>query len=280
MSLVEAVSLTRRFGDLLAADEVSFQVARGEIVGLLGANGAGKTTTMRMLLGLLSPTAGTALIAGRSVREVDRRLMGYVPQGLGLYAELTVVENLEFSAAAFGAKVPRIEHEGLAHIADRRVGELPLGLRRRVAFIAARAHHPEVLILDEPTSGVGPLGRTRLWDTIHATAEDGAAILVSTHHMDEAEECDRVIMMASGRVVASGAVSDIVGAATSVRVGGEISNHLVEAIHGACGILLVDGSDWRVVGLGIDRVRAIVGGAAEVSVVSATFEETFVSLSS
>lgn len=280
MSLIEATSLTRRFGDVVAVDDVSFQVREGEVVGLLGANGAGKTTTMRMLLGLIAPSSGSACIGGRSVLEVDRRVMGYVPQGLGLYPELSVIENLEFVAAAFGVEMPSLDAEGLADVASRRVGELPLGLRRRVAFAAARAHRPRVLILDEPTSGVGPLGRVRLWDMIHATAEDGAGILVSTHHMDEAEECDRLILMAFGRVVAAGAVSDIVGSATSVQIEGRVSTELADSIRRAGGNLLVDRAAWRVVGLGIDQVSSMVDTEARARVVPATFEETFVSWSS
>ena len=280
MSLIEADDLQKRFGDVVAVDDLSFGVGAGEIVGLLGANGAGKTTTMRMLLGLLAPSSGTARIAGESVLEVDRRTMGYVPQGLGLYSELTVAENIEFAAAAFGARVPSLASEGIEHIADRRVGEIPLGLRRRVAFVAARCHRPDVLILDEPTSGVGPLGRARLWDTIHGAADQGAAILVSTHHMEEAEECDRVILMAAGRMVARGPVSDIVGGSTSVFIEGKVSDDLVERLTGDGGTVLVDRLGWRVVGLGADDVRALVGPSVHVDVVPATFEETFVSLSS
>lgn len=279
MSAIVASSLTRRFNDVLAVDALSFEVAPGEIVGLLGANGAGKTTTMRMLLGLIAPTSGSARVAGQSVLEVDRRVLGYVPQGLGLYPELTVRENLEFSSAAFAVDAPSLEGEGLAAVADRRVGQLPLGLRRRVAFTAARAHRPKVLILDEPTSGVGPLGRARLWETIHATAEKGAAVLVSTHHMEEAEECDRVVLMASGRLVASGTVSEIVGTTTSVHVDGPVPQPMAVAIESAGGNLLVDGAGWRVVGLDADRVRSLTGDALPVTVVPATFEETFVAWS-
>lgn len=279
MSSIEARELTRRFGDVIAVDGISFSVAAGEIVGLLGANGAGKTTTMRMLLGLLSPSSGTASVAGLPAARADRRSMGYVPQGLGLYRELTVAENLRFAAAAFGVDVPSLASEDLEHIADQRVGDIPLGLRRRVAFLAARCHHPSVLILDEPTSGVSPLGRARLWDTIHETAESDAAVLVSTHYMEEAEECDRVILMSGGREVVSGSVSEIVGNSSSVRVDGGLGDEQFELIQGAGGTLLVDGSGWRVVGLEAEAVQRLVGPALEVSVVPASFEETFVSLS-
>lgn len=279
MSLIEARGLTRRFGDLTAVDDLTFEVAAGEIVGLLGANGAGKTTTMRILLGLLAPSSGSAYLDGQSALDADRHIMGYVPQGLGLYRDLTVMENLTFTATAFGADVPSLVDEGLEHIADRNVGEIPLGLRRRVAFMAARCHHPSVLILDEPTSGVSPLGRARLWETIHETAESGTAILVSTHYMEEAEECDRVVLMSRGREVASGTVSEIVGEASSVVVETGVSEKTLDALHSAGGTVLVDGTGWRVVGLDVDSVRDIAGPAADVRVVPATFEETFVSLS-
>ena len=150
-TLLEARNLTRTFGNFTAVDDVSFQVGPGEVVGLLGANGAGKTTTIRMLLGLLRPSTGQALLAGSPPNRVGRRKLGYVPQGLGLYAELTVGENLAFAAQAFGcqpAELPPV----LADDADTLVGGLPLGLRRQVAFLCALQHSPDVLVLDEPTS--------------------------------------------------------------------------------------------------------------------------------
>jgi len=279
MTAIVARSLTRRFGDTLAVDDLSFSVAPGEIVGLLGANGAGKTTTMRMTLGLLTPSGGEVEIAGRPARLADRRIMGYVPQGLGLYRDLTVWENLRFTSAAFGVAPPSLEAEGLAEVAHRRVGDLSLGLRRRVAFAAARCHSPTILILDEPTSGVGPLGRSRLWETIHETAERGAAILVSTHHMEEAEECDGVVLMAGGRQVASGTVTEVVGGLRSVAITGRVEAGSLETMGRLGGTVLLDGSGWRVVGLDPELVRGLVGGRAEVDDVPATFEEAFVALS-
>ena len=279
MSVVEARHLTRNFADVVAVDDLSFVVSAGEIVGLLGANGAGKTTTMRILLGLLPPTGGEVLIGGDPVHRVDRRTIGYVPQGLGLYRDLTVAENLAFAAAAFGVPVPSLDDAGLDDVADRRVGDISLGLRRRAAFAVARCHEPSVLVLDEPTSGVGPLGRTRLWETIHETAESGAAVLVSTHYMEEAEECDRVVLMAGGREVASGSVSDVIGTATSIALTGEVSSEAMETMTRAGGTVLSAGNGWRVVGLGLDEVRPIAGSAAEAREVPASFEEAFVALS-
>jgi ABC-2 type transport system ATP-binding protein len=279
MSTIEAGELTKRFGDVVAVDHLSFRVGPGDVVGLLGANGAGKTTTMRMLLGLLSPTSGDARIGGTPARDLDRRVMGYVPQGLGLYRDLTVEENLEFAAAAFGVPVPPLEDSGLGPVARKRVGELSLGLRRRVAFAVARCHDPEVLILDEPTSGVGPLGRARLWETIHETADAGTAVLVSTHYMDEAEECDRVVLMANGVEVASGTVAEVVGSVRSVEVTGEVPESVVNELHRQGGTVLVDNGGWRVVGLGAAAVARTVGPGGVASEVPATFEEAFVAFS-
>lgn len=280
MSTIEARELTKEFGDVVAVDRLSFRVETGEVVGLLGANGAGKTTTMKMLLGLLPPTSGDARIAGTRVSDIDRRVMGYVPQGLGLYRDLTVSENLEFHASAYGVPVPSLDDEGLGHVADRRVAALSLGLRRRVAFVVARCHDPEVLILDEPTSGVAPLGRSRLWETIHATADSGTAILVSTHYMDEAEECDRVVLMANGSEVASGTVSDVVGSARSVAVAGSVDEAAFTELHERGATVLLDGDGWRVVGADIGEVTRVLGPEANATEVPATFEEAFVALSS
>ena len=280
MTAIEARGLRKEFDWVVAVDDLSFSVEPGEVVGLLGANGAGKTTTMRMLLGLLSPTAGTARIAGKPVWDVDRRTMGYVPQGLGLYRDLTVRENLEFVASAFGVPVPKLEESELAEVAERRVGAISLGMRRRVAFFVARCHHPDVLILDEPTSGVGPLGRARLWETIHETAGDGTAVLVSTHYMEEAEECDRVVLMGGGRQVASGTVSEVVGSARSVAVSGPVSEDALASLQTQGATVVLDGPGWRVVGSDLATVADLVGFEATVTEVPASFEEAFVALSS
>jgi ABC-2 type transport system ATP-binding protein len=280
MTSIEARALSRRFGDVVAVDELSFVVEPGEVVGLLGANGAGKTTTMRMLLGLLAPTGGEALIGDEPVARIDRRVMGYVPQGLGLYPDLTVSENVQFAAASFGVAVPSIDAEGLGQIADLRVAEISLGLRRRVAFLVARSHDPSVLILDEPTSGVGPLGRARLWETIRKTADGGTAVLVSTHHMEEAEECDRVVLMAGGRKVAAGSVHEVIGDIRSVSVWGDVSEGDLVRIGEHGGTVLSSEGGWRVVGLDENEVRRIVGADVGVSQVPASFEEAFVALSS
>ena len=198
------------------------------MVGLLGANGAGKTTLIRLLLGLLRPTGGEIRLFGEPPSRGTRRRIGYVPQGLGLYDDLTPAENLAFSAAVFGEGPEAASLPGpLRRYGATVVGSLPLGIQRTVAFAQALAHRPDLLVLDEPTSGVDPLARARLWETVAGAAAAGAAVLVTTHYMDEAGECDRLVIMAAGRVVARGTVPEIVGdAQVSVvepeRVGGGV----------------------------------------------------------
>jgi ABC-type multidrug transport system ATPase subunit len=278
--LASAQGATKRFGDLLAVDGVDLTVAPGEVVGLIGANGAGKTTLIRMLLGLLLPTAGRIRLFGEPPSRRTRARLGYVPQSLGLYEDLTVAENLAFSAAAFGSAAADLEGE-LAEQRDALVRDLPLGLRRRVAFAIALSHHPDLLVLDEPTSGVDPLQRARLWETIRATATDGAGVLVTTHHLSEAEQCDRLVVLASGRVVAAGTLDEVVGDATAV----EVRTPTWEAAFGTLDLaglpvglvgrsLRVPGADPASVG----RLLTEAGVQAEVATVPASFEETFVVL--
>ena len=212
MTLVVARDASRDFGDISAVSGVDLDVEPGEVVGLLGANGAGKTTLIKMLLGLETPSRGSIELFGEPPNRPVRRRIGYVPQGLGLYEDLTVGENLEFSARAYGYEAPPLGD--LARTARVLVRALPLGLRRRAAFLNALAHEPELLLLDEPTSGVDVLARAELWNTIRSAADGGAGVLVSTHHMEEADQCDRLLVMAAGRIVLSGAMDEIVGGAT------------------------------------------------------------------
>jgi len=214
-TLVESRDATRRFGSFTAVDDVDLSVAGGEVVGLLGANGAGKTTLIRLLLGLLPVSGGRVRLFGEAPSRDARRRLGYVPQTLGLWEDLTVRENLEFSAGAFGVSGPVEEADpDLAAAPRTLVRDLPLGLRRRLAFAAALSHGPELLVLDEPTSGVDPMARARLWETIRGAADGGAAVLVTTHYTEEAVHCDRLIVMAAGRAVARGTLAEIVGGGT------------------------------------------------------------------
>lgn len=290
MLLAEARRATRRFGAFTAVDEVRLTVHPGEVVGLLGANGAGKTTLIRCLLGLIRVSAGEVLLFGQPPSRATRARLGYVPQGLGLYEDLTVAENLAFSARAF-AKAPGsgdgppadplAGDEELAAVRDRTVGDLPLGLRRRVAFAAALAHRPDLLVLDEPTSGVDALGRALLWDTIRAAAEAGAGVLVTTHRMSEAEQCDRLVMLADGRVVAEGTMAAIVGGRSTVEVAAARWEDAFAALEAAGLPAALVGRALRVPGAGRGQVEAALrerGVEAAVGLVPATFDETFVTL--
>ena len=214
-AVIRVVGLERRFGDFRAVKGIHFHVRRGEIFGLLGANGAGKSTTFRILCGLLPPSAGLATVAGHDLRHAAaaaRRHIGYMAQRFSLYANLTVVQNLRFFASAYGLQGERhrrrvawaLETFALEPYADRNAGELSLGHRQRLAFAAALMHEPEILFLDEPTSGVDPLARQVFWRRTNALAEAGVTVLVTTHFMAEAEYCDRLVIMAEGEVLAEG----------------------------------------------------------------------------
>ena len=278
--LAGAQGATRRFGELLAVDGVDLAVAAGEVVGLIGANGSGKTTLIRMLLGLLAPTAGRVRLFGEPPSRRTRARLGYVPQSLGLYEDLTVAENMAFSAAAYGSQHAVLEGE-LAGARDVLVRELPLGLRRRAAFAIALGHHPDLLVLDEPTTGLDPLQRARLWETIRASAERGAGVLVTTHHLGEAEQCDRLVVLASGRVVAAGTLSEVVGDTTAVEVRTPTWEAAFTALDSAGVPVSLVGRSLRVPAADpatVHRLLAAAGVPAELATVPASFEETFVVL--
>ena len=222
--LAECAGVSRVFGRFTAVDGVDLAVGPGEVVGLLGANGAGKTTLIRMLLGLLPVSGGSVRLFGQPPSRASRRRVGYLPQGLGLYDDLTIAENLAFSRAVFTGVGPGTDRgpdvpDSLRRYAAVAVRDLPLGVARRAAFAQVLAHAPELLLLDEPTSGVDPLARARLWETISQTAaDDGAGVIVTTHSMEEAEECTRLVVLAGGRVVAAGTAAQIVGPARTAVV--------------------------------------------------------------
>lgn len=212
-TVIDVRSLVKKFGDFTAVDQVSFLVERGQVVGYLGPNGSGKTTTIRVLLGLLRPTAGSATVLGFDVdREAERirPLVGYMSQKFALYEDLTVRENLVFYAGVYGMTPPEyrprvtevIELIGLTGREGERAGALAGGWRQRLALGIAIVHKPQLLFLDEPTSGVDPEARRAFWDLIYTLAEGGTTIFVTTHYMDEAEHCGRVGIMYNGRLVA------------------------------------------------------------------------------
>ncbi len=212
--------LVKRFGTFVAVDDVSFAVGRGEIMGFIGPNGAGKSTLIRILCGLLRPTAGRALVAGIDVArdpEAVRRRIGYMSQKFSLYDDMSVVENLRFFGGIYG--VPRadfaarlrfaVDMAGLAGREDALVATLAGGWKQRLALGAAILHRPAILFLDEPTSGVDPSSRRRFWDLIHTLGEQGVSVLVSTHYMDEAEYCRRIALIDHGRLIALGTPQEL-----------------------------------------------------------------------
>ena len=210
---IEVSDLSRHFGDFVAVDRVSFAVKTGEIFGFLGPNGAGKTTTIKMLTGLLSPTSGSATVAGHDIEteiELVRGQLGYMSQMFSLYGDLTVDENIELFGALYGVTGPRLrarrdwvlEMAGLTGKHQRLTAELPLGWKQRLALGCAVLHQPPILFLDEPTSGVDPISRRAFWDLIYQLAEGGTTVLVSTHYMEEAEYSYRVALMNRGRLIA------------------------------------------------------------------------------
>jgi len=217
---VEVRDLVKRFGSFTAVNHIGFQVRRGEIFGLLGPNGAGKTTTFRMLCGLLVPSGGVLRVAGVDVRRAGaaaRQRLGYVAQKFSLYGALTVTENLEFFASAYGIRGRErreridwaMQQFDLARHAYAAGDELPGGFKQRLAMGAALLHEPEILFLDEPTSGADPLARRAFWRRITALAEQGVTVIVTTHFMQEAEYCDRIAIMDGGEVLAQGAPAQI-----------------------------------------------------------------------
>ena len=210
---VSATNLTRAFGNFVAVDHVSFDVRQREIFGFLGPNGAGKTTTIKMLTGLLAPSSGQGSVAGFNIgaeSESVKRHIGYMSQLFSLYTDLTVEENINFFSGLY--QVPRAKRAArrdwvleIAGLTDQRrhiTGQLPLGIKQRLALGCAVLHEPPILFLDEPTSGVDPLSRRRFWDLIYALTDGGTTVLVSTHYMEEAEYCHRLALMNRGKLIA------------------------------------------------------------------------------
>jgi ABC-2 type transport system ATP-binding protein len=215
--VIFAQNLTRKFGDFMAVDHVSFTVNAGEVVGYLGPNGSGKTTTIRMLLGLLIPTEGEARVLGFNVVDQTERIrerVGYMSQKFALYNDLTVGENLAFYAGVYGERSKKrldevLELIGLSKLVKERVSSLSAGWRQRLALGTAIAHRPRLLFLDEPTSGVDPTARRAFWDLIYELVDEGVTALVTTHYMDEAEYCDRLALIYRGELIASGTPEDL-----------------------------------------------------------------------
>jgi ABC-2 type transport system ATP-binding protein len=211
--VIHADRLTKRFGHFTATDAISFDVRRGEIFGFLGANGAGKTTAMKMLTGLLIPSSGSATVAGFDVyRETEqiKRSIGYMSQRFSLYEDLTLAENIRFYGGIYGLSDQEIRDKThflldklqLEYAKDHLISAIPLGWKQKLAFVIALIHDPKIIFLDEPTGGVDPITRRQFWDLIYEASAHGITVFVTTHYMDEAEYCDRVSIMVTGRIEA------------------------------------------------------------------------------
>ncbi|HTW92229.1 MAG TPA: ABC transporter ATP-binding protein [bacterium] len=220
MNTIEVLGLTKRFGRFTAVDDVTFNVARGEILGFLGANGAGKTTIIRMLCGLLSPSSGRATVGGFDVArqsEQVKRNIGYMSQKFSLYPDLTVMENLTFFGGVYGIPIPKLRERaawaldmaGLHGREKSLTSELSGGWRQRLALGCAILHEPKIIFLDEPTSGVDPVSRRRFWELIDRLAEAGTTVFVTTHYLDEAEYCNHVMLIHAGRLIAGGSPQEL-----------------------------------------------------------------------
>lgn len=211
--IIEVKNLTKKFGDFTAVNSISFDVYKGEIFGFLGANGAGKTTAMKMLIGISTPSSGTAIVSGLDVftqADAVKRNIGYMSQKFSMYDDLTIKENITFFGGIYGLTRKQIKQKTekliedlqLHGVANQLVGSLPLGWKQKLAFSVALLHEPKIVFLDEPTGGVDPITRRQFWELIYAEADRGTTIFVTTHYMDEAEYCNRVSIMVEGRIEA------------------------------------------------------------------------------
>jgi len=215
MNAIEVNNLTKVFGKFIAVDNVNFNVKQGEIFGFLGANGAGKSTTIRMLIGILEPTSGDALVSGYSIKnqsDLVKKNIGYMSQKFSLYNDLTVVENIRFFAGIYGLDGKKYEERkkwvlkvaNLENMENVMTSSLPGGIKQRLALGTAVIHEPKIVFLDEPTSGVDPISRRNFWDLINELSEGGTTILVTTHYLDEAEFCNDIILINAGKLIAQG----------------------------------------------------------------------------
>jgi ABC-2 type transport system ATP-binding protein len=274
MKVVEAQDLVKRFGDFFAVDHVSLDIEQGSVFGFLGPNGAGKTTTIRMLCGLLIPDQGQATVLGFDLRRQPDKIkerIGYMSQRFSLYSDLTVRQNLEFYAGVYN--IPRAKRRArlayalkiadLEHEAARLAAEFPGGVRQRLALGAAIMHEPQILFLDEPTAGVDPANRRLFWDLIDSLQREGVTVFVTTHYMDEAENCDRLVLIYSGRKIADASPRELVGkvlAGAMLEVAGAPPADVVRALAGQPGVQAA-----QIFGL-VARVLADDGPAAQTRV--------------
>ncbi len=274
--------LTKRFGEKTVVNGVSLSVRKGEIMGFLGPNGSGKTTMIRMMCGLLEPNGGEGYVLGHDIRRERRaikRKVGYMTQRFSFYKDPTIAENLNFVAGLYGLPGARhvvrntIEDLGLASRKDQLAGELSGGWKQRLALAACIMHKPELLMLDEPMAGVDPKARRDFWDEIHALAENGLTVLVSTHYMDEAERCHRIAYISYGNLIAKGTVPEVMQDAglTTMVVTGKGTARAARALVGADGVdqiahfgakLHVAGADAAALSASVARIAQETGCTA------------------
>ena len=235
--------LEKRFGRFVAVDRISFSVKKGEIFGFLGPNGAGKSTTIRMLCGIITPTSGYGRVAGHDIlseAEEIKHSIGYMSQRFSLYEDMTPFENIRFYLGAYN--VPQVQWKDriewvlnmtqLQEVRDRITRELPPGWRQRLALGCALLHRPEILFLDEPTSGVDPITRRHFWEFIDHLAQEGMTVFVTTHYMDEASNCERIVMINEGKIVASGSPLEIIGETFPDRGEANLNDVFIELMSG------------------------------------------------
>ena len=237
--VVTVNDLEKRFGTFVAVDRISFTVTRGEIFGFLGPNGSGKSTTIRMLCGILTPTSGNGQVAGYDIfteAEAIKKSIGYISQKFSLYEDLTPLENLRFYLGIYSVPEERWESQiewilgmtRLHEIRHRQTRELPQGWRQRLALGCALLHEPEILFLDEPTSGVDPVTRQHFWNFIGQLSREGITVFVTTHYMDEARHCGRIVMINEGKIVATGSPAEIIHEAFPDRPGADLNDAFVK----------------------------------------------------
>lgn len=217
---IEVENLTKKFGDFTAVNDITFKVKKGEIFGFLGANGAGKTTAMKMMCGLLLPTSGSATIAGYNLKTDSKKIkgcIGYMSQRFSLYDDLTIIENMTLFGTIYDIPKNELKKRILLSLQELRmedkknllVKDIPLGWKQRLAFATALLHHPQIVFLDEPTSGVDPIVRREFWSLIYKAAGRGITIFITTHYMDEASYCERICIMAEGSVKLIGTPTEL-----------------------------------------------------------------------
>ena len=293
---IDVQGLTKRFGDKVAVDHIDIAMPQGEVWGFLGPNGSGKTTTIRMLCGLLRADEGTGTCLGldfRTQSEAIKRQVGYMTQKFSFWEDLSIRENLEFVARMYAVRDGRaavdatLERLGLVERQKQLAGQLSGGWKQRLALAACMLHNPKLLLLDEPTAGVDPEARRDFWDQIHALSDQGLTVLVSTHYMDEAERCDRIVYILNSRLVARGTVAEVIAQAglNTFVVRGENVRRLTEELRAAPGVeyvaffgalLHVSGRDR----LALERTLGRYRDRAEITIEAAqpSLEDVFIHL--